>query len=168
MLSNGFEEILKTFFVPKLETCQKSLNEYLDMKKKIFPRFYFISNVALLEILSNGNMPRRIMQQISGCFINLKTLKFVDKAGKLIAGMESNDREYVPFPKDLELQGQVEYWLNDVKTAVYEMHSPKWKEQVANSKFKTWEYYASKGKGYIGLQDHGHRVWFRNLKVKEL
>lgn len=103
----GFEAELKTFFVPKLETCQKSLNEYLDMKKKIFPRFYFISNVALLEILSNGNMPRRIMQQISGCFINLKTLKFVDDAGKLVAGMESNDKESVAFPKDLELQGQV-------------------------------------------------------------
>merc|ERR1712100_641207 len=70
----GFESELKNFFVPKLETCQKSLNEYLDMKKKIFPRFYFISNVDLLEILSNGNVPRRIMQQISGCFVNLKTL----------------------------------------------------------------------------------------------
>lgn len=43
-----------------------------------------------------------------------------------------------------------------------------WKEQVANSKFKTWEHYAMKGKGHIGLQDHGHRVWFRNLKIKEL
>tara|TARA_B100000900_G_C20586292_1_gene719727 strand:+ start:479 stop:1195 length:717 start_codon:yes stop_codon:yes gene_type:complete len=63
---------------------------------------------------------------------------------------------------------QVEYWLNDVKTAAYEMHSPKWKKQVANSKFKTWEYYASNGKGHIGLQDHGHRVWFRNLKIKVL
>ena len=58
----GFEEKLRTFFVPKLEKCQKSLNAYLDTKKKIFPRFYFISNVALLEILSNGNMPRKIMQ----------------------------------------------------------------------------------------------------------
>merc|ERR1719181_1034306 len=42
----------------------------------------------------------------------------MDKAGKLIAGMESNDREYVPFPKDLELQGQVEFWLNDLLVAM--------------------------------------------------
>jgi hypothetical protein len=62
----------------------------------------------------------------------------------------------------------VEYWLNGVKTAEYEMHSPHWNEQVANSKFKNWEEYATLGKGHIGLQDHGHRVWFRNLKIKEL
>ena len=62
----------------------------------------------------------------------------------------------------------VEYWLNGVKTAEYEMHSPKWNEQVANSKFKKWADFATLGKGHIGLQDHGHRVWFRNLKIKEL
>ena len=45
-----------------LELCQKSLNEYLDMKKRIFPRFYFVSNVALLDILSNGNNPLHICQ----------------------------------------------------------------------------------------------------------
>ena len=62
----------------------------------------------------------------------------------------------------------VEYWLNEVKTAEYEMHSPEWNAQVANSKFKKWEHYATLGKGHIGLQDHGHRVWFRNLKIREL
>jgi dynein heavy chain len=44
-----------------LEQCQRKLNDYLDKKKKIFPRFYFVSNVALLDILSNGNNPPRIM-----------------------------------------------------------------------------------------------------------
>ena len=39
--------------------------EYLDMKKKIFPRFYFVSNVALLDILSNGNNPPKIMPYVS-------------------------------------------------------------------------------------------------------
>jgi len=62
----------------------------------------------------------------------------------------------------------VEYWLNGVKTAEYDMHSPKWNEEIANAKFKNWELYATTGKGHIGLQDHGHRVWFRNLKIKEL
>jgi dynein heavy chain len=50
-----------------LELCQKSLNDYLDTKKKIFPRFYFVSNVALLEILSNGNAPRKIMPFLGAC-----------------------------------------------------------------------------------------------------
>ena len=47
-----------------LELCQRALNEYLDMKKKIFPRFYFVSNVALLDMLSNGNNPPRIMKHL--------------------------------------------------------------------------------------------------------
>ena len=50
-----------------LELCQRSLNEYLDMKKKIFPRFYFVSNVALLDILSNGNNPPKIMPYTGDC-----------------------------------------------------------------------------------------------------
>ncbi|MDA0348149.1 MAG: DUF1080 domain-containing protein [Verrucomicrobia bacterium] len=62
----------------------------------------------------------------------------------------------------------VEYWLNGIKTAEYEMHSPKWDEQVANAKFSKWKDFATLGKGHIGLQDHGHSVWFRNLKIKEL
>ena len=34
----------------ELELCQKALTEYLDMKKNIFPRFYFVSNMALLVL----------------------------------------------------------------------------------------------------------------------
>jgi len=35
----GREELLKTFFL-EIELCEKALNEYLEQKKKIFPRFY--------------------------------------------------------------------------------------------------------------------------------
>ncbi|MBP84118.1 MAG: hypothetical protein CMO61_09775 [Verrucomicrobiales bacterium] len=62
----------------------------------------------------------------------------------------------------------VEYYTNGVKTANYKMHSEKWKGQIANAKFSKWKDYATLGKGHIGLQDHGHKVWFRNLKIKEL
>jgi dynein heavy chain len=47
----------------KLDMCQRSLNEYLDQKKKIFPRFYFVSNVALLDMLANGTNPPKIMKE---------------------------------------------------------------------------------------------------------
>lgn len=69
----------------------------------------------------------------------------------------------------IQVQGnQVTYWLNGVKTAEYEMHSSKWDEQIANAKFSKWKDFATLGIGHIGLQDHGHNVWFRNLKIKEL
>ena len=53
----------------------------------------------------------------------------------------------------------VEYWLNGVKTAEYEMHSPEWNEQIANAKFKNWELYATTGKG-TSVSGSGHRIWF--------
>merc|ERR1719230_1762296 len=52
----------------RLELCQKSLNEYLDVKKKIFPRFHFVSAVALLDMLANGTNPPKIMPYLGDCF----------------------------------------------------------------------------------------------------
>jgi dynein heavy chain len=48
------QEVRLRVILKELESCQKALNEYLDMKKSIFPRFYFVSNVALLDILRYG------------------------------------------------------------------------------------------------------------------
>ena len=39
----GRDELLNTFFA-EIEQCEKSLFDYLDQKKKMFPRFYFVSN----------------------------------------------------------------------------------------------------------------------------
>jgi hypothetical protein len=40
---------------------------------------------------------------------------------------------------------------------------------VANSKFKDWQDFIDTAKeGYIGLQDHGDDVWFRNIKIKKI
>jgi dynein heavy chain len=43
-----------------LKVCEKALNEFLDSKRKAFPRFYFVSVNDLLDILSNGNSPAKI------------------------------------------------------------------------------------------------------------
>jgi len=63
--------------VQRLDMCQKSLNEYLDMKKKIYPRFYFVSNVALLDMLANGTNPPKIMSYLGDCYDSLANLRFL-------------------------------------------------------------------------------------------
>ena len=39
---------------------------------------------------------------------------------------------------------------------------------VANSKFKDWEGFGKYPSGHIGLQDHSDKVWFKNIKIKEI
>ncbi len=40
----------------------------MESKRRAFPRFYFVSTADLLDILSNGNSPVRVMMHMSKCF----------------------------------------------------------------------------------------------------
>ena len=66
------------------------------------------------------------------------------------------------------VNNQVEHWLNGDKVVEYELGSADWLRRVANSKFAQWPAYGRASRGHIGIQDHGDRVSFRNLKVREL
>jgi hypothetical protein len=59
----------------------------------------------------------------------------------------------------------VEHWLNGRKIVSYELGSVDWLQRVANSKFKAWPEYGKATEGYIGVQEHGSRVAFRNIKM---
>ena len=63
---------------------------------------------------------------------------------------------------------RVEHWLNGVKVVEYELGSADWRKKVATSKFAQWPAYGQAPRGHVGLQDHGDRVWFRNLKLREI
>lgn len=65
-------------------------------------------------------------------------------------------------------RGNYEFWLNDVKVVEFKMHTPEWDAMVANSKFKTMPDFGKATKGHIALQDHGDRVWYRNIKICEI
>jgi hypothetical protein len=62
----------------------------------------------------------------------------------------------------------VEHWLNGRKLLEYELGSPEWKDRVSKSKFNTMPNYGKAAEGYIGLQDHGDKVEFRNIRIKVL
>jgi len=66
--------------------------------------------------------------------------------------------------------GKVTHTQNGVKVVEYELWSPMWDEMVQNSKFATFPGFIEgiSKEGFIGLQDHGYPVWFRNIKIKEL
>jgi hypothetical protein len=62
----------------------------------------------------------------------------------------------------------LEVWQNGISTASIVVGSTTWNTLVKNSKFATWDNFATGDKGHIGLQDHGDRAWFKNIKIKEL
>ena len=65
--------------------------------------------------------------------------------------------------------GKVTHTQNGVKVLEYELWTPLWDALVANSKFKTFPGFTEgiAKEGYIGLQDHGYPIWFRNIKIRE-
>lgn len=64
--------------------------------------------------------------------------------------------------------GHVEHWLNGEKIVEFEAWSDEWKQRVEDGKWSDYPDYGKAECGYIGLQDHGHKAWFRNIKIKEL
>ena len=62
----------------------------------------------------------------------------------------------------------VEHWLNGNKVVSYELYSDDWNARVADSKWVNHAEYGRRLSGHIALQDHGNRVWFRNIRIKRL
>jgi hypothetical protein len=64
--------------------------------------------------------------------------------------------------------GHLQAWQNGVATVDVQIGSATWKALVAASKFATWKGFGERTSGHIGLQDHGDRVAFRNIRIRRL
>ncbi|KAM9717113.1 dynein axonemal heavy chain 2 [Menidia menidia] len=102
----------------KLEEILKALDMYLETKRQIFPRFYFLSNDDVLEILGQSQNPKAMQPHLKKCFDNIKSLN-IDKGPKAKAdGMFSADGEFITFKDPVQLDKPVEIWLCDIERAM--------------------------------------------------
>lgn len=75
LIVKGFIQILQELN-RKLEHIQKNLNQFLEGKRGLFPRFYFLSNDDLLEIIGQAKDPEPIQKHIKKIFEGISSLKF--------------------------------------------------------------------------------------------
>jgi hypothetical protein len=61
---------------------------------------------------------------------------------------------------------KITHVLNGTRVVEVDMSSQEWQSKVAGSKFKDWEKFAQEKSGHIAFQDHGNKVWYRNIKIR--
>lgn len=104
----------------ELEICEKALADYMESKRRAFPRFYFVSTADLLDILSNGNNPVKVMGHMSKCFqaiekLELDTTNPPPGTRPKGSGMHSCvGKEYVAWSSPMALDGKVEVYMNTI------------------------------------------------------
>lgn len=102
-----------------LDICKKSLADFLDGRRRQFPRYYFTSEADLLDILSNGSNPEKILVHVPKVYLQTKTL--VLGAEKTASGRPVTTKfisgvgvEEVVFEPPVPLEGKVEIYMQTV------------------------------------------------------
>ncbi|XP_068612804.1 cytoplasmic dynein 2 heavy chain 1 isoform X2 [Brachionichthys hirsutus] len=103
----------------QLQRCQKSLNEFLEEKRSAFPRFYFIGDDDLLEILGQATNPTVIQSHLKKLFGGIHSVVFDEECQHIVA-MCSLEGEVVRLRNLVRISSLVEVWLSELSMEMRE------------------------------------------------
>ena len=95
----------------QMDRCQRALNDYLEEKRSRFPRFYFIGDDDLLEILGQSNNPAVIQSHMKKLFAGCHAVEFNPEGSGIVAVL-SSEKERVGLKEVVKVTEDVEEWLN--------------------------------------------------------
>ena len=103
---------LLPYMLEQLELCQKALSGYLDQKRAAFPRFFFVADATLLEVLSQGSNPQAIQAHLQSVFDSVVLVEFDKKEKNHITWIESAEGQRVQLRDVVKAEGNIEEWLD--------------------------------------------------------
>ena len=101
----------------------------MELKRGSFPRFYFLSDDELIDILANSTNLEVIQGYLKTCFDNIVRIDIEEIE---IKAMNSNEKEQIEFKKPLKARGPVETWLMQLQDEMVATLSHLLKQGVAD------------------------------------
>ena len=98
-----------------LELCKKALADFMDSKRRVFPRFYFVSEADLLDILANGSEPRNILRHVDKVYLATAELRLDGSGKRAVQFVAGVGVEVLDFAPPVELEGKPERYLQTVR-----------------------------------------------------
>ncbi|MBR3673594.1 MAG: hypothetical protein IKN65_04805, partial [Clostridia bacterium] len=108
----------------QLQNIIRKLQEYLNIKRTEFPRFYFVSDEDLLRILAQSKNPLLVQPHLSKCFEGIHHVIF-NASNTIIEKMVSSKDETIPLVNTINVvsdicRGNVEVWLGQLEESMRE------------------------------------------------
>ncbi|VDD74961.1 unnamed protein product [Mesocestoides corti] len=101
----------------QLTRCQRALNEYLEEKRSLFPRFYFLGDDDLLELLGHSASPTVIQMHLRKLFQAIHCVQLCNKGNEIrISAFCSQEGEVVRLNNTVMVDSEVEKWLRQLET----------------------------------------------------
>uniref|UniRef100_A0A667I5T2 Dynein axonemal heavy chain 14 n=1 Tax=Lynx canadensis TaxID=61383 RepID=A0A667I5T2_LYNCA len=136
-----------------LEHIMKSLEDYLETKRMIFPRFYFLSNTELLDIIANSRNPESLQPHLAKCFENIKRLLLWKQeiGPPAVIMLISAEGECLLLPKKIRVRSAVEQWLVNVEKSMFDVLKKFVSQGVEDWSYQTFSVWVVSHPGQVVL-----------------